>query len=165
VKEQKLPHGHSVMGFESFEELQEYMAKAEREAIGNALPKQWEITWGSFVLRVVDSLVIWGYIFTEQEFMELEIGDEMADPKVVEEVLAIMEAQRDSQARGYRYGKYWSTILPDGELGSAHVSTLWEITEEDFNHARDHGWELDPALGTRIAHEIIDNTPLKEDES
>jgi len=147
MKEQKLGPGQSIMGFESFEELQEYMATAEREAVEKTIPKQWEITWGSFVIRVVDRLVIFGRIWTEFNYHEGEY-----------------ELQQDAHSRGYRYGRYYSVVEPEGELGSAHISTLWEITQSDFLTAMLNGWQLDKDLGKRIAHEIIDNTPLPEDK-
>jgi len=150
MKEQKLPHGHSVMGFESMEEMQAYMADAEARAIRAAIPRQWEISWGAYVLRVVDTLVIFGHIWGSSDY---EYTEELEHERI------------NNYPRGYRYGKWYSEVLPEGELGSAHVSTLWEITEQEFMAAEKNNWELDEEVGKRIAREIIDNTPLGEDKS
>src|SRR4029078_1036661 len=72
MREQELPYGHTVIGFDSVEEMNEYMAKQEQDAVERTLTRQWEIGWGSYVIRLVEDLVIWAHIFTEEESLELE---------------------------------------------------------------------------------------------
>lgn len=146
MKEQKLGHGISVQGFESMEEMFAYQAEQEARATAETLPEQWLIDRGSYVFRAVEGLAIWGHIFTRDEFL----GDEKGD----EELLAEWEDLEDAYTRGYRYGKYYSVVEPTGEYGSAHVVTLWAITKQDFEQARMAGWKVPTGLIMKIGQEI-----------
>jgi len=165
VKEEDLGYGHVVMGFESLEEMQEYMDSREREANENTMPKQWEITWGSYVIKVVPpDLIIWGYVFTEEEFLADEIGEDLGNPQVEAEVMASLEQLKGRYERGYRYGRYYSVITPKGEYGDAHVSELWEITEADYVFAMANKWEVAPELVRRLQQEILESVTEQESE-
>jgi hypothetical protein len=50
------------------------------------------------------------------------------------------QAHDSSFQRGYRFGWHFSTVEPDGELGSTHVSTMRKITREEFEAAKARGW-------------------------
>lgn len=41
---------------------------------------------------------------------------------------------------GYAFGKCYSVVVPDGELGDSHISVLVPITREEFELARSRGW-------------------------
>lgn len=153
MREQKLPHGHRVIGFSSMEEMNEYMENQEREANESILEPQRVIGWGSYVFRLVEDLAIWGYIFSENKFVIEEMLAEGSATK--EELEAELVDLRDSHARGYRYGMWYSVVEPTGEYGSAHISALWPITKEDFEIGRANNWELVPVIANRIADEII----------
>jgi hypothetical protein len=150
MKEQKLPHGQSIVGFSSMEEMVDYMDAKEQEAIENTLPAQWEIKWGARVLRIVEDLVIFGHIFTEQEFLEINTDPEKPD----EETIYELDGLKRAHDAGYRYGIWYSVVEPEGEYGSAHVSTLWEITPEDFSAGRENGWEVAAETVWRVAMEM-----------
>lgn len=164
MKEQKIPYG-SVIGFESYEELEAYMQKEEQAAIERTMPAQWLIGWGSYVIRVVEELVIWGHIYSETEFLDLERSTEggMA-PEAEEEIQAELESLKEAFNFGYRYGKWYSVVEPTGEYGSAHVSSLWEITKADFLAGSANGWELTPELGKRLQTEILGSVSSPKEE-
>jgi hypothetical protein len=147
MKEKKLGQGKSIQGFESLEEMQRYLLAEERSMIARTLPEQWNITWGARVVRNADGLPIFGHVFTEREFLGESIT---GDPAQDEETMAELDDLRDAHERGYRYGRWYSTVEPDGEYGSAHVVALWEITETDFERARAGGWTLWPELAERV---------------
>ena len=158
MKEQKIPYG-SIVGFESLEELLAYQEKQEQEAIERTLPSQWEIGWGDHVLRVVEDLAIWGHIFSEREFLGMNTKPGEAPD---EETLYELDTLRASYLAGYRYGLWYSVVEPEGEYGSAHVSTLWKINGDEFTIAKRRGWELWPEIAHRIVEEI--ETDHEEEE-
>jgi hypothetical protein len=157
MKEQRIQPGINLLGFETTEEMMGYLREQEERAITRTRPEQWTITWGDYVVRVVDGLIIFGRIFTEEEYLtESEVLSPGEDPaEVLEEVRYEMERLRDSFRRGYRYGRYYSEAAPDGEYGSAHVSTLWKISEEDFAVAKDSNWKP-PEEFTRRMVQVLD---------
>ena len=57
--------------------------------------------------------------------------------------------------RGYKSGRAYSVIEPDGELGDTHVSTMWPITKESFEQAKAMRWDV---LG-----KVEMGTPLYDD--
>lgn len=142
---QKLPYGQSIIGFDSLESIEQYLDESERAAIMAALDEQWQIDWGSYVFRMVDDLAIWGYVLSQDEFLALS-----PDEGQYEETLAELEQLRVSFARGYRYGQWFSEVEPTGEWGSAHVSTLWSISQEDFEHAQGQEWLVWPEFAAQL---------------
>jgi hypothetical protein len=46
----------------------------------------------------------------------------------------------DAEQRGYIMGEWFSTISPEGELGTHHASGLNTIPEHEFNQAWKRGW-------------------------
>lgn len=117
--------------FESVDDAFAAMDKAERAANESAHPFQKAIGYGSFAMRVAQGLTIWGFI------------PEKADVEPYEETFE----------RGYRFGKWYSAVCPDGELGDAHISTLWPVMYEDFEHAKANGWMLENALASDVQSE------------
>jgi hypothetical protein len=160
MKEQDLGHGNKIIGFESMEEMQAYMAEQEQQGIKYSLDEQWRITWGSHVVRVVDELWIFGEIFTESRYLEL--NGPVIEEDLDEEARYELDALRDSHARGYRYGRWFSIVEPEGEYGSAHVVNLWEIDRSDFERARAARWEVPPDLAYRVGQEVGDALQKKE---
>jgi len=152
MKEEKIAPGISIVGFDDAQEALDYMSDQELQSIMNALDEQWRISWGSWVLRIVDELWIFGYIFTSEELVkELQEGAEEAD---LHESLYELRHHQESYDRGYRYGRYHSVVVPDGEYGNAHVAALWEITKQDFEEARRNDWKPIPHLAFRVGQEV-----------
>jgi hypothetical protein len=87
-----------------------------------------EARWGDYVLTLSGDLLIVGYI---QTLEEIEAG-EREEGALDEEVGRTLEMLISAYGNGYRYGRYYSLILPEGELGSHHVSRLKRITKHQF---------------------------------
>lgn len=151
MREQNLGRGHSIQGFDSTEEMIEYVKEQERQSNADALPEQFAINWGDRVIRVVDDLAIWGHIYTWDEFLK---DNTEAGQQSDEEILLELEGLKDAHLRGYRYGRWYSEVEPDGEYGSAHVVSLWPITWSDFEVARRNEWHTWPEIALRIQAEV-----------
>jgi hypothetical protein len=65
-----------------------------------------------------------------------------------------MERTDDSYTRGYRFGRWYSVVEPDGEVGSAHISACWPISRRDFEYARRNGWRLGHQIRERLHAEM-----------
>jgi hypothetical protein len=141
------------------EEFFQFMAQQEAEAIAHTLDEQWAIGWGTYVLRVVDGLWIFGKIFTEAQFLEVEQFDEA---ELDEEGQYELQHLRDMHERGYRYGQWFSEVVPNGEYGSSHVVNLWEISYPDFREAQARGWEVPPELAFKVGSEVGDALQRRE---
>lgn len=152
MKEHDLGKGHHVVGFDSADEMFQYMADQEEKAMLDTLPEQWQIKNGDRVFRQVEGgLSIWGQIFTWDEFLA---DNTPAGKKPDEEILQELEDLKNAHDRGYRYGRWFSEVEPDGEYGSAHVVSLWRISHSDFEIARRNEWQLYPALAYQIETEV-----------
>jgi len=153
VKEQRLSNGMTILGFDSVEEMAEYTLNNREAADSQKLPEQDAITWGDYVVRLVNTgdkeLAIFGHILTEEEILHREGLTEPDD-----EFLFTMERIREAHHAGHRYGEWFSKILPEGETGSAHVVSLWQIEEADFVYALDHDWVLNDELLTKVLAEV-----------
>lgn len=164
MKEQDLPFGNKIIGFDSPEEMLTYMAERDQavvDAMPDLLEPQLGIGWGCYAIRMHpvsedEMLAIFGYIFTEEEVsrQEIEAGAGIADG----ELGYIMERLRESHDRGYRFGTWASVVLPQGEYGDAHLMTLWPITEADYLSAQNNGWEMNMDLHARISNEVEEYT-------
>lgn len=136
MKEKKLGQGISVQGFDSLEELLDYQMRQESKNANQALPEQWAIGVGDYVFRLVDELPIFGHI-----------------------------TQRSAgYDKGYRYGRFYSSVLPEGEYGSAHVATLWKISRNEFNRARRLHWEVWYSFAVKMTEEIMQATAHNQKE-
>lgn len=152
MEEQDLGHGRRIVGFSSLEEMLAYQQQREEEAQAQPLlPEQRAITWGDHVMRVVEGpLMIYGHIYTEEELVQIEADAGATDVEIREELRVL----RETHARGYRYGRYYSEVVPKGEVGDAHLVTLWPISPEDFVEAQQRDWKLSVPLARRVVNEV-----------
>lgn len=141
----------SVMGFDNADDMFAYMREQEEAANARVTPGQAQIGYGAWWLRPYEDVVIFGYVPTQDEVRASEGGDE-ADP---EELQYTLETLADAHRRGYRYGRAYSVIEPEGEWGSTHISTMVEITEEQFNQAQAHGWDGHEIAAQADGHWIL----------
>lgn len=66
--------------------------------------------------------------------------------------MSLAEAQALRQ-RGYLYGTWSSVVVPDGEEGSAHCSTVFEVSPEVYDEVAATGWRVTaetPAASARL---------------
>jgi hypothetical protein len=59
------------------------------------------------------------------------------------EVLPVDADEADEQMPDYRFVRAYSQVLPEGEMGEIHISTVAGVlTAEDFAAAKARGWKL-----------------------
>lgn len=131
-----------VQGFDSFEDAMQAMRDAEERANALTLPQQREIGYGDFWCRPVPE---WGIFI----FGRVSTLDELRKGEDAETIVALEERF----TRGYRFGKAYSTIEPEGEWGDTHVANMWPITEAEFEEAKGHGWTPTEAFVKKVFSE------------
>lgn len=132
------------MIFKSYENIEDAfkdMRQAEEAANRNLLPAQKKIGWGDYWMNPQPNLdlLIFGYVFT---LLENEAGERAAGSSD-EEWQYTKAGLLDSYERGYRFGRAYSTVEPNGELGSTHISQMVPISKEQFAEAKALDWDLD----------------------
>jgi hypothetical protein len=158
MEEQDLGFGNKIIGFSTYEEMQAYIdqqADELAESMKHLAPEQLNIALGTHVLRLVGeenetSLAIFGYIFTVEEL----VTNELNAGATSDELLYMLDKSQDLFEQGYRYGNWISRICPEGEVGDAHISTLWPISEADYEHARNNRWLMPKYLLDRVGEEM-----------
>lgn len=110
--------------FNSIEDAFAYMRQQEDRANANVHRFQRSISRGDYVFRRVDDLLIFGYVFTAEEALE---GED--DPGLPNRLDDLFE-------RGYRYGRWYSNVVLEGEIGDTHIANLWPIFKEEFDEAQ-----------------------------
>ena len=82
---------------------------------------------------------------------------------------AALRHQFEMMERGYRFGRAYSVIVPDGEFGSTHVSEMVPLRKEEFEDARKAGWSWsalatpgEPGYADWAARLMIRNETLEQ---
>jgi hypothetical protein len=130
--------GPNVEMFTSLEEMVEMMDQRTQAANDAALPEQVAITYGDHVIKfdANSGLAIFGEITPWDLLVEDSYDDDASD----EERQAVIADLESSYERGYRQGRWYSTVLPEGELGSSHIASCWKIPKGFFDKARGDNW-------------------------
>jgi len=132
--------------FDTFEEMQEHLASLEQAANDRTTDDQKSMEPPCWWINPQPGigLIIFGESWTldEVDRRNRESYGHPLDPEEEEEADWSHRSMTDSYGRGYLFGKAFSLACPDGELGSTHRSEMIEISREQFEHARSHGWEL-----------------------
>lgn len=128
-----------VQSFDSWEEAQAAMRKAEEAANASLVEEQRRITWGDYWCRPVPDLGI--FVFGQVMPLELVMQEEMAAGSDPEELAYTEASLREKHERGYMFGNAYSVMEPRGELGDTHRANMWPITEEEFEEVKQHGWQ------------------------
>jgi len=114
--------------FESSKELFEKMKKDKESADVAVKPWQDALKTGDFCVRSVDynnGLIV---IFTE-----------LIDSSYKED----RDRYKQPQLKNYRFGRHFSVMCPEGELGDVHVAAVdSSITKEMFEEARDGDFSM-----------------------
>ena len=142
----------------SYNSVEEMLAdQAEREASANAavMDRQREIVWGSYAIRFYESgenetLLIFADLYD----LETLVAAEESAGTDAEELEMFRARTEMLYQRGYRSGDYYSVIEPTGEFGDAHIATMWPISQDDFERARELGWHLPEKTERRIYAEM-----------
>ena len=132
----------SVRFYDTDEEMFADMSRAQIAADLAIRPIQERIGKGDHWMRSYDGFLIFGYIWTEADSIEsARKGGWLSDYKEEAEMMD------ESFIRGYRFGRAWSTVCPEGELGDTHISTMIPITREQFEEAKALRWHA-PAIAS-----------------
>lgn len=150
--------------FGSMEELLAYQEKMAEAADKAIFPTQRAMKPGSYWIRPVDHLgiFVWGYWPTIDEI----VADEREAGATVAEAEYVRQHEAEKAERGYMFGTAYSTITPEGELGTTHASIVWPITKEEFEKAQAAVWEIgvgDPPLIARWFVLLLDRIAREMD--
>jgi hypothetical protein len=144
------------VSYDSAEEMFSAMQQAEEEAISRISPRGrrhlavaatnptcWFRIWpdGDRGLMIVGK----SQSIDEQVAKEIELGG--LEDRTEDEIRRDMTERHE---RGYLFGRCWSKIEPDGELGSTHVSEVYWIDPSLFAELEECGWCLNNLLETDI---------------
>jgi hypothetical protein len=133
--------------FDTFEQAQEYMRRAEEAANANLQEGQIALRddvdneryWMQFTQY---GFIVYGHCWSKAKLTESTKAtyakypdeDDFSDDEI--------ESSLEARKRGYMFGEAWSSPYPEGELGSTHVSQVVPISEAMFNAAREARWNL-----------------------
>lgn len=137
----------SFVPFDSFEEAQQYMQRAEDAANAGLHEGQIalrdDLTHERYWMQFTEyGFIVYGHCFSDvkvRELTEKSYANEPTEENYAEDEIA---SSKDARKRGYMFGKAWSAPYPEGELGSTHVSQVIPISEAMFNAAREARWNL-----------------------
>lgn len=151
-----------VVSYASFDALMDDQREYEEQANAQAHPDQVAIDWGDYAIsKTEDEVTIWGQIMDYDSHIEFETekattqGEKDYIKRNIDEV----------HARGYRFGRWFSRLAPEGEWGTKHVSVLWKVSEEEFHAAYENKWEapeqVRKAINARIAQALPDDPSVQ----
>lgn len=122
------------------------LRQRDLDLLALATPEQLAIGWGDHWTWTSPSsgLACWGWVeplatMMAQEFEACArhgIPQAQAEP----EVQARADAIKENYGRGWRSGRGWSVVEPDGEYGYSHVALLTPCTRAEFAAAAARGW-------------------------
>jgi hypothetical protein len=114
----------------------EAMRVAEDAANARVTADQAGITYGDHWMSAFDDVLIFGRVNPLDELDEAnrQLGMGRTEMRTEREMIEI------AYRRGYRYGRCYSVIVPEGEWGSTHVVKMVPITAEQYAAAESHGW-------------------------
>jgi hypothetical protein len=105
----------SIFEFDKYEDIMEALWRDQAAADSRVQPWQAEIKMREYFIRRVHGIPIYGEVLKERK--------------------------KPKHLRNYRFTKCYSVILPEGEKGDIHVSTIEKIlTKAEFEDARGRGW-------------------------
>jgi hypothetical protein len=142
----------SIIGFDSWEAAQSFMAEAEERANSELLPEQKTIGYGDYWFQKAYGDFIFGRIWTQVEhemsYSDLHISD---GPEAAE---SCKEMDLNAHERGYRFGKAHSVMCPEGELGSTHIANMTPMSKEIFDAMRALKWHVETLTTSKLWKEL-----------
>lgn len=113
-------------------------------ALARAAPAQLAIGWGDCWRWDGPGLTCYGYVETLLDVIDGELA--ACARHQIPRDLALADTQRtvgyivENYARGWRHGRGYSVIEPEGEPGYSHVSVLAPVSRAQFAAAAARGW-------------------------
>ena len=138
----------TFMAFESFEDMQRFMAEREREANEDLTPARIQLRDAigerCYWIRLDWEVPIFGEAWSLEETFtsERRCFGETLNAEEQAELEYTTERMAESRARGYLFGKAYSVYEPAGELGSTHVAEVVPIPKMMFLLAKANGWTI-----------------------
>lgn len=134
----------TVEFFDNTDDMFAAISRGVEQAKARATPAQNAITYGDYWMRAWEDILIFGYIYTREEMdaAEVKLG------ATQEELEYEHQVYDRSYADGFRFGRAYSVIEPDGELGDTHVSDMVKITKEEFESAKSLNWDFEQVVDT-----------------
>jgi len=155
----------TVEGFGSFEEMMRVIGERMDAAILRIKPEQWKLADGKehWFLKLwspgpqYEAILIAGHIPDLDEHRR-DLIERYGDD---EETGYEMRQMRDNLSRGLAFTRSYSVVEPDGEYGDHHISTLLEITREQFEALQAQGFspvaiQQDPQLIELVRRWIVE---------
>jgi len=130
-----------MTSFDTAESLLEYVQNIRARAQESLKDSRYQPTdfphgtyffnWAAYESR---GILVFGYVKEPDPPSDSE-GEEAR-----EDYEAEVEYDRDNRSAGYVFGRAFSVVMPEGELGSVHVTRIVPISQEVFELARANGW-------------------------
>lgn len=125
-----------VVMFDDIDSLIEFLGNSHDAATAATTPEQQKVGEGDFWKRNVGGLQIFGYVFNRMDMRDAALDAGCSSDEADEEVAHIVQQLEN----GYLFGRCYSVVVPEGELGSTHRSQVTQITQQEFESAREKGW-------------------------
>jgi len=138
----------SVAGFDSYKDMMEAEAAAQKEAAGQVTDKQRAIKPGDYYIILTEhGFAVFGEVlpFPEPEFpCEGTMNDGCKDCDDYEDCLSLVvdDFYKSDAGQYYRFCRAFSLGCVDGEMGDAHISQMIPISKDVFDEAKVNDWVI-----------------------
>lgn len=126
-----------------FEAVDDFIeAEAENAARANARVKPEQILKpGDFCVRTAHGIRIYSEILDAAEHLRAGREPSAIDEEELDEIKDTRSIYQEDHMRFFRFTRSFSGVLPEGELGDIHLSTVGrKLTKDEFEAARKAGW-------------------------
>jgi len=133
---------HRIQAFDNLDDMFAAINRGIDRANSMVLPRQSLIKQGDYWMRMWEDVIIFGRISTTEELD----AEERRLGASEEEIEWEHETMENSYSNGFRFGRAYSVIESEGELGDTHISTMVPITKEEFEDAKRLNWDVDEVI-------------------
>lgn len=129
-----------IIGFNSTEEMVEFLNKAAEDAERRLHPAQRAVTYGDYWVRFLPQREVeFGVVHTLEQIEHAARENGSPDDEVAEVLRETEQYQNEEHKVFGRAHIHWQ---PDGELGYTHRLNLWPISEPVFLAAGEVGFNI-----------------------
>lgn len=125
-----------IIMFDDVDSVIEFLGNSHDAATAATTPEQQEVGEGDFWKRNVGGLQIFGYVYNRMDMRDAALDAGCTSSEADEDVAHTVQQLEN----GYLFGRCYSVVVPEGELGSTHRSQVTRITQQEFEVARQQGW-------------------------
>jgi len=139
--------------FNSYEELCASVNTDRERADADVRASQTAIKVGDFVIRSEEGLLIYSEIMDPVEAERAAGANEG-------EIEYMRATYAQEHMRNYRFGRHFSEVCPEGEIGDLHIVSVAAIlTREAFEEFKAQGWPCD-LVAVRTIGQTLGLVPL-----